>query len=246
MNAATPVHTPSGPAVAHEHRTLRRRLLSHVPVATQAVDRFMVDPDGFCQRQGFEILKGDKTATVGITSFDGRAVVVKRYNTKGFGHALKRAFRVTRAEHCYRSAHRLLEAGILTPSPIAAVEHSFGPIKRRSWYLCDYLSGVLLSDWFAQRSKLDEEDEPVIAQIEQIFSRLNQSRLAHGDTKATNWLIHKSRVYLLDLDSARHYQNETLHSTRIARDKRRFLRNFDATSEIHHEFERRLESVLRS
>ncbi len=244
MSAVSPVHSPAGPAVSHEHRSLRRRLLSHVPVATQAVDRFMIDPDRFCQRQGLEILKDDRTSTVGVTSFDGRAVVVKRYNTKGLQHALKRSLRVSRAEHCYRNAHRLLDAGILTPQPIAAVEHCLGPVKLRSWYLCEYLPGMLLSDWFANRTTLDQEDEPVVEQVEQVFSRLKQARIAHGDTKATNWLIHKRRVYLLDLDSTRHYQNESLHTARIARDRRRFLRNFDSASEIHQTFESRLQAIL--
>lgn len=239
-------HRPGKSPAGHEHRSLRRRLISHVPVATQAVDRFMIDPDGFCARQGLNILKDDRTATVGVTSFDGRSVVVKRYNTKGPGHALKRAFRVSRAEHSYRNACRLVELGIRTPAPIAAVEHRLGPIKRRSWYLCEYLPGILLSDWFADRSRLDVEDTPIVDQVVTVFGQMKAAAIAHGDTKATNWLVYGGRLYLLDLDSMRQYREGDRHIERLRRDRRRFLRNFNPDSEIHSVFEQRLNELLSS
>lgn len=204
----------------------------------------MVDPDGFCARHGLRILKEDRTATVGVTSFDGRSVVVKRYNTKGPGHAIKRAFRVSRAEHCYRNASRLVELGMLTPAPIAAVEFKFGPVKRRSWYLSEYLPGVLLSDWFGNRSTIDEEDAPIIDQVISVFSQMKAAAIAHGDTKATNWLVYGGRLYLLDLDSMRQYREGERHIERLRRDRRRFLRNFDPDSEFHGVFEQRLEALL--
>jgi len=235
------------PDGAFEHAGLRRRLLTHARFHSKALDRFMLDPDAFCDQMGQRWLKQDRTATVGITSFDGIEIVVKRYNARSAFHIVKRALRVSRAEHSWRNAHRLLSLGIPTPRPIAAVEERLGPVRRRAWYLSEYLPGTLLSDWFGSRIDLNEGDADLLDQIERCFRLMYENRIAHGDTKATNWIIVDGKLHLIDLDAMRQFGRdatmERLHRKRFDRDIRRFLRNFEDTPAIAREFANRLHAI---
>lgn len=231
------------PEATFEHSGLRRRLLTHARYHTPALDRFMLDPDAFCTLHGWQHLKHDRTATIGLTSFDGSPVVVKRYNTRSPLHVIKRALRISRAEHCWRNAHRLAEIGVATAKPIAAIEERLGPVRRRAWYLAEHVDGILLSDWFANRDSIDEEDVPIVDQIIQTFTAMRDASIAHGDTKATNWIVSNAQVYLIDLDAMRRYRNSTLHQRRFARDIARFLRNFDQQPTLRSMFAERLEPL---
>jgi len=227
-----------------DHKALRRRLITDRRRRSALLDQFMVNPDRFCERQGLEILKDDYRTTIGITSFDGIPVVVKRYNGRNMMYRVKRAFRRSRAEHCYYNGYRLIACGIPTPVPIAAVEERFGPIHRRSWFLAEHVPGPTLNDWFANRQTLNSEDNAIITQVADCFARMKRAMIGHGDTKDTNWLVHKGRVYLIDLDAMRVYRHSTLHEQRLKKDKARFLRNFDNAPEIRQRFDDVLSPIV--
>lgn len=238
-----PETTPVSPRVL-DHKAFRRRLITDPRRRSQLLDQFMVNPDRFCERQGLEILKDDIRTTIGVTSFDGLPVVVKRYNGRNSMYRVKRAFRQSRAEHCYHNGYRLMACGIATPMPIAAVEERFGPIHRRSWFLSEHVPGPTLNDWFANRDSLEDKDSSIVTQVADCFARMKRSMIGHGDTKDTNWLVHKDRVYLIDLDAMRVYRNPTLHEQRLRKDKARFLRNFDDSPTIRQRFDDVLSPIV--
>ena len=67
-----------------------------------------------------------------------------------------------------------------------------------------------------------------LEQIANLLQQLAAAGLVHGDTKATNFLIHNDRVHLIDLDGLRvgHY---------LDADIRRFLDNFDGVLRLDAE-----------
>lgn len=71
------------------------------------------------------LYKTGGAASVGKVEVDGRTLVVKRYNIKGFAHWLKRFWRPSRAWHSWREGNRLAFLGIATPKPLALLEKRF-------------------------------------------------------------------------------------------------------------------------
>lgn len=71
------------------------------------------------------LYKTGGAASVGKVDVEGRTLVIKRYNIKGFAHWLKRFWRPSRAWHSWREGNRLAFLGIATPKPLAVLEKRF-------------------------------------------------------------------------------------------------------------------------
>lgn len=183
------------------------------------------------------VLKHDGTTTVTVVGDPDRCWVVKRYNTKNAWHALRRLFRTSRAVNCWRAASRLRKAGIDTPRPVAAMEERrFGILRGRSWFISEYIDG----DTLAQAIGHDTgHPSPLVAQAADIVLRLRTAGIVHGDLKATNFLVHGDRIYLVDLDATRNPRGRRLEAG-LRKDLARFLRNWSDRPDLLGDFQDRL------
>ncbi len=171
--------------------------------------------------------KDGGTTTVAKVLFDGRELVVKRYNIKNLRHALGRAWRPSRAWHSWREGLRLQFLGIATPAPLALSEERLGLLRRRAWLINDHCPGPnLLSHLAADREPPAEEARA----ISRLFAALHRLRISHGDLKATNLLWHAGQVVVIDLDSVVQHRSAAAHSRAWRRDRARLLRNWPAGS----------------
>lgn len=93
------------------------------------------------------ILKAGRTCTVARIQVNGKDLLVKRYNIKGFWHGLARALQASRASHCWYNAHLLQFNGIATPEPIAILEERWGWLRRRAYFVTEYVVGELASHY---------------------------------------------------------------------------------------------------
>jgi len=66
-----------------------------------------------------KLLKVGNSATVALVDGPSGPLVVKRYNIKGMGHAISRAFRKSRAWVSWANVNRLDFLGISTVKPVA-------------------------------------------------------------------------------------------------------------------------------
>ena len=176
------------------------------------------------------ILKDGGTSTVARVLVDDRPLLVKRYNIKGVGHALRRALRPSRAWHSWRAAHRLQFFGIATPTPLALIEERLGPLRRRAWLVSEYCPGANL------RLHLAADREPPAAEaraILQLFAAMHRQRITHGDLKAMNLLWHAGQVWLIDLDDVVQHRSAAAHSRAWSRDRARLLRNWPVGSALY-------------
>ncbi|MFU8797869.1 MAG: lipopolysaccharide kinase InaA family protein, partial [Gammaproteobacteria bacterium] len=183
------------------------------------------------------ILKNDATTTVGIVNIDGSELAIKRYNIKGFSHALKRSIRPSRAALCWEHAHMLLAAGICTPPPVAMIEKRYGFFRSTAYFINEYTPA---KDIFEYLKTADIEARTQIAEnISALFQQLNHWGITHGDLKPENILIRDKKPVLLDLDSLRIYPRRGWFFKRAhQKDINRFLKNWEEYPDIEKIFER--------
>lgn len=221
----------------------RQRLVTTTLCESEALEQFAQNPDRFIEQYGSETIKHDATSTVSISSLNGQKVVVKRFNSRNILHPVKRALRQSRAEHCFNNALYLQSLGIPTPAPIAAVEQRFGPMRGGAWFIANHVEGENLLDWMRERESLESE-HTVVKQVLGFFDEMQTHRFAHGDMKATNLLVAKTRVYVLDLDGMRRYQSAVVHQDRLARDGRRFMKNWRDQAHLTALFKPSLQAIV--
>lgn len=199
------------------------------------LDELIEQPEAVLARG--RVLKHDGTTTVVVVDDGERDWVVKRYNTKNAWHAVRRLLRTSRAVNCWRAAARLLEAGIDTPWPVAAMEERrLGILRGRSYFISERIDG----DTLAHRLHDAGDDKPrLVEQAAGIVTRLREAGIVHGDLKATNFLVSGGRMYLVDLDASRRPRGRRLE-TGLRKDLQRFLRNWSDQPALRREFEQRL------
>lgn len=194
----------------------------------------IADPDAWIERG--EALKRGRSATLARVELEGRKLVIKRYNIKGAGHALSRAWRPSRAWHSWIEAHRLRFLGIATPRPLALIEHRLGPLRGRAWLITEYYEGPILQECLAGQTERAAPNE-VKEAVRKLFAQLAAERIGHGDLKASNFILRGDELCVLDLDAMRRYDSEAAWRKAWRKDHARFLRNWPEGSTLQREMD---------
>jgi tRNA A-37 threonylcarbamoyl transferase component Bud32 len=164
------------------------------------------EPLGFIEQidalmDGGRILKDGNTCYVSGITWNGREVVVKRYNHKGFIHSLRHTIKRTRARRGWLNGHRLGMLNIATPKPLAYIERRRGLLIWESYLITEYVEGQKLYDFLRDSNVTEEERLKVTEQIKELLERLGKHRITHGDLKHSNILITDTGPVLIDLDA---------------------------------------------
>ncbi|MGH1426579.1 MAG: lipopolysaccharide kinase InaA family protein [Arenicella sp.] len=176
------------------------------------------------------VLKDDKSTTVVSFSWKGQRYILKRFNARSFGHAIKRALRKTRASVCWDMSREFARAGIHVATPIAMLERRLGVFRMDAYFVSEHVEGEELLQWLPQQAK--PMVEQVTLQIQELFSILLDKHLSHGDMKATNLLWSDHRVVVIDLDAAKSHRFPVFFQRSHKRDRRRFMRNGELFSKM--------------
>lgn len=175
-------------------------------------------------QQASVVLKDDATTTVVKTRLaDGSWVLVKRYNVRSIGKALKRWFKPSRASKAWLAGVRFNELGILTPRPLAFYEKRRGCLKTESYLITDYLEGEELGRSFADFPL--SKQQTVVQHLQLFMQTLRHLRTSHGDMKSSNFMWTAQGLYCLDLDGCRLWGNPKVHRRATMKDVKRFLKN---------------------
>ncbi len=163
-----------------------------------------------------EVLKKGNTSYVSHFKWNGKDIVVKRYNHKGFWHSLRHTIKRSRARRCWLYAHRLLMLNIPTAKPLAFIECYEGPVLWKSYFVTEYVAGRTLTEFLGDSNISNQERSRQIQQIEKIIHRLNGHRLTHGDLKFSNILLTDEEPVLTDLDGMRSSRLSFMYSSKDA------------------------------
>ncbi len=195
----------------------------------------------FDRVEPLKILKEDRATTVWQQRFGEQDLIVKRYNTRGRWHAIRRAFRRSRAENCWIMSRVFNQSSIHTPERIAVIQEWLGPFKLRSWFINQYIDAIDLDTFLYARTSEHKPDnariQSVYNDVQQLFSHLEQHQLAHGDLKATNILLFDQTLYLIDLDAAQQYRFKPGLTRARRKDWQRFMKNWRLQPKVAQQFQ---------
>lgn len=224
-------------------KSSRRFLAYRRELDTEAWRRWLSDLDRSVELG--DRLKDGNTATVALSEFEGRQLVIKRYNSKGLGHRLSRCLRPTRAAMSWQNGHLLEMAGIDTPQPLAIVEERFGPFRGRAFLVTEYSAAPGVNRYYAPENDDLRVDEVHRQGFESLFRAMRSARISHGDFKASNLLVGNQRVQVIDLDSMVLHRKKQTFERAFERDLQRFLRNWAKGSKLHDQFRALVEKARK-
>ena len=187
------------------------------------------------------LLKSGNTCTVGKALVDNQPVVIKRYNIKNFWHGLKLGVSQSRAAKSWANAHRLIILNIATAKPLALFEVRLGWIRRRAYFLTDYIHAPDIAEFFTQINDIDTT-EKVAHETALLFYKLSLLQISHGDCKASNIKIVDGKPVLIDLDSmqahATGWFGNWWFEKRHIKDLKRFMQNWENNPQTSQLFKR--------
>lgn len=189
------------------------------------------------------IYKDTASTTVSQINFEGRPLIVKRYNTHSIIEGLKQIFKVSRAYNSWFYAHWLLENNILTPKPLVAIEQKLGWLRKRSYYIYQALELSLLKDVLLEEDIDSPRSQNFQERVVDLFKALQKARVHHRDFKITNFLVNQNEIYLIDLDHMSYDVTDVVLNNMLRRDKKRFLKNFKGYPKLFERFEKLLEFI---
>jgi tRNA A-37 threonylcarbamoyl transferase component Bud32 len=178
-----------------------------------------------------KLLKDGSSATVALVDGPSGPLVVKRYNIKGAAHGFSRAFRKSRAWVSWANANRLDFLGISTVKPVALVEERFGPLRRKAYFVTEYIDGP-------DATVLAEKKNPMaeMASIVDMLKELAVAGVSHGDLKASNFLLGNDGPVIIDLDSMKEHTNPVDRDRAKKKDIARFMRNWESIPWVKQRF----------
>jgi len=130
---------------------------------------------------GGQVLKNGNTCYVSRLSWNGKDVVVKRYNNKGFIHSLRHTIKRSRARRGWLHGHRLGMLNIATPEPLAYIEQRKGFLIWKSYLVTKYVKGERLYDYLRDDNVTQEQRSTTTQQVKNLLNKLAKYRVTHGD-----------------------------------------------------------------
>lgn len=211
--------------------TFDRFLVCERSAYDQPMQDLLKNPDALIESG--EILKDGNSATVARVQIDGHSLVIKRYNIKGPGHALSRAFRKSRAWTSWANAFHMEFLGIPSLKPLAMLEHRFGPLRGRAYFITEYIEGPDALAFLRDTKQTNGEPEA----LANLLQNLSSSKISHGDLKATNFLMGSDGPVIIDLDAMRQHKDPEQFQKAFNKDLDRFMKNWEDQPELASRFE---------
>lgn len=197
---------------------------------TKKMQGVLQDPDTSINKS-CTILKNDPTSTVVVVQVDNQSLVIKRANTKGLLHFMRRLVCTSRAQKNWYYAARLARANIRTFEPIAYIEERLGPLKRRSYFICSLIEGIDALHFFSA-ARYQAKWEIVAEKIVLLIKKLAEEHLSHRDLNLSNIILVDDQPFLIDLDSMREYRFSLRAKRATVHEVNRFMENWQDYPDI--------------
>jgi hypothetical protein len=197
---------------------------------------------------GEPLKEGDRTTVVRVapqaSAPANTAYVLKRYNLCGPLHTASHAVVRTRARWSWHNGAYLRASGICSPRPLLYLELRAGPLRGRSFLLTEYIDAGDLLNVVDSDACSQERLRRLAQEFGRVWRALGRSKVGLGDAKATNFLVDdQDRIWVIDLDGMRVYQNSFLLRRKRRRDYDRFMRNWRGRAEAGVLFRAQLDTV---
>ena len=168
-------------------------------------------------------IKNGNTCYVSRITWNGKDIVVKRYNHKGFIHSLRHTIKGSRARRAWIHAHRLGMLEIATPKPLAYIERRRGRLIWKSYLVTEYVQGREFCYFLEDKSVPQAEHSTATYQVIDLLDKIGKYKISHGDLKHSNILITKNGPNITDLDAMKVHKFRWTYKVRRNKDIARLL-----------------------
>jgi hypothetical protein len=104
-------------------------------------------------------------------------------------------------------SHRLADAGIATPRPLACIENRWGSLQRDSFLMYSYVEGRTLGDCLKSDCLPLGSVRAVWRQLEELWVRLKELRVSLADANIGNFIVTpKCGLRVIDLDKSQFHR----------------------------------------
>lgn len=189
-------------------------------------------------------LKRGHTCTVQQFELEGRSIVLKRYNPKPISYRILHAFHAGRALRSWSNGIVMQHFGVPTVEPLALVEEFSGGILKRAYFLMERFDGENIYDYLNRTIEDEAAFEHALRCLSELFERMLDLRIVHGDLKAKNILINSAGLRLIDTDGLRFSVHPRLHLKYFKADYKRFLRNWSDGDRVQQALKERLSRIF--
>ena len=208
-----------------------RRAFIHKKFDSPQLRECIENPEKFFPRDKNELLKNGNSASVALVEIDGKKLVIKKYNYSKNVKTFIRRFRKSRASISWSNAFRLLNYGMKTPEPYALIETYKGPMMTHAYFIAEHLDGQCLLE-AVEKCEDEKKLKQIFGQIKDIFHVWNKCKIAHGDCKATNFILVDETVYIIDLDAMQEFNKNENFRRYHTKDMRRWMKNWDGNLKL--------------
>jgi tRNA A-37 threonylcarbamoyl transferase component Bud32 len=155
-------------------------------------------------RDGELLRQNGARRTVRI-AWGARRLIVKHYVEPTPWHAAKQLVRPSRATATWRITRRFIDLGIATPRPLARVENRWGPLRRDSYLVYEYVEGDTLRQYLRSGSP---DGTPLVEQLcrqcAEMWDRLTEAGISLSDPNMGNFVVSTDgRLWVIDLDKSK-------------------------------------------
>jgi tRNA A-37 threonylcarbamoyl transferase component Bud32 len=164
------------------------------------------------QMDSGRVLKKGNTCFVSRLSLNGRDIVIKRYNDKGFFYSVRNTIKGSRARRSWFFGQLLGMLSVPAPRPLGFIEVRRGLLIVRSYIITEFVNGVKLFDLLKCPDFSEQKRLQVKQKMLNLLDKLGFYNVTHGDLKHTNILLKEDRLFLTDLDSMRLHKFNFLYN----------------------------------
>jgi hypothetical protein len=152
--------------------------------------------------------------------------VVKHYQPTWW-HAARQLVRPSRAWSTWAATHKLADAGVVTPRPVACVENRWGSLRRDSFLVYPYVDGRTLRSYFSCEAKESRAlANNLWRQLSDLWLQLSQLRASLADTNTGNFIVCPAgRIWVIDLDKACFHRSARIANRHQQRGWKQLLRS---------------------
>ena len=210
------------------HRNIRSitKFVVHArDIYPSSFESFVGDPNNHIKKE--RLMKDGNSTTVAEFNFDGKICVIKRYNLKSPWQKIKYLFKPSRAAKCWRNSLMLRMLGVETPRPFMIMEERlFGLLRKKAYFVCEKIEAPNLIEYFEGKQLNHSELALIIAKFRNLFQIMIDYKISHGDMKASNFIFHNEKLFVLDLDGMKRHQSNRSFKKAIMKDFNRFMKNW--------------------
>jgi tRNA A-37 threonylcarbamoyl transferase component Bud32 len=193
-------------ATTVDRRSFRRVATCDAGLPADLANLLWHSPESLIARG--ELLRyGGARRTVRV-EWNSQTYVLKHYAEPTWRHAVLQTMRRSRAWKTWDFAHRLADAGIATPRPVACVENRWGVLRHDSFLMYPYVEGRTLRSYFAAEARESASlRNRLWQQIHELWQRLVNLRVSLADANLANFIVASTgQLWVIDLDKSRFHR----------------------------------------